>query len=90
MAKPKRKNIVVPFRGAIPAHGVPNVEVVEFLHDLLKMAKAGAITGVGAFWVGPAEAVFKSYAPGTASQHDMLAGATMLAHQITQTVLSDV
>ena len=86
MARPKRK-VVVPFRGAMPAHGVPNEQVVGFLDDLLKQARAGAISGVAACWVGTAESVHTSWAGGTASQHDMVAGATMLAHKITQAVI---
>ena len=88
MARLKQK-IVVPFRGAIPAHGVPSEEVVEFLNDLLKQARKGAITGIAACWVGPAETVCSSWAAGTASQHDMIAGAAILAYKITKTVVDD-
>lgn len=66
MARSRRK-VVVPFRDAMPAHGVPNEQVVEFLNDLLKQARSGAVIGVAACWVGPAEAVYTSWVGGTAS-----------------------
>ena len=89
MASQKRK-VVVSLRGAMPAHGEPNEAVVKLIEELLRDAKAGAITGIGAFWIGPAERVFRHWEGGTASQHDMVAGAALLSFGIMGAVAGDV
>jgi hypothetical protein len=82
-----RKRVVVGLRGAIPAHGVSNAEVVSYLEDLLREAKAGAVTGVAVAWIGPAQSVNTSWSSGMADRHDMVAAAAILQFKITRACL---
>lgn len=73
-----RKASVIGIRGAIPAHGVADENVVQFLSDLLREAKRGAITGVAACWIGTAQSVNTDWSSGMADRHDMVAAVAML------------
>ena len=76
------KGKVVGIRGAVPAHGLPNADVVAFLTDRLKEAKAGAITGVAMAWIGVAQSVNTDWSSGMADRHDMVAAVTMLQFKV--------
>lgn len=77
----RRKPKVVGIHGSVPACGQPVADVVEFLEELLKDARSGAITGIGAFWVGPAESLHTRWS-GIADSNDLVSGATLLQHRI--------
>lgn len=78
MAARRKKSVVVPFMGSMPAHGVSHPEVVAFFEYLLAEARSGAITGAAASWIGPAQSVNTDWTSGMADRHDMMAGVSML------------
>lgn len=80
----RRKAKVVSLYGAVPPHGEPEAGIVELLSDLLREAKAGAISGVLVGGIGPSHAIGLKW-EGRACVHEMIAASAMLHSRVLAT-----
>lgn len=77
----KRKDNVLSLYGAMPAHGVPDANIVSRLEDLLVLARDGVIGGLIVGWTDPSQGMHTAW-EGQASAHDMIAMSAQLHHRI--------
>lgn len=60
----------------------PEQGVIERIEAILASARAGQVKGFGYFMVTGGDVVCHGYESGCADRHDMLAGASLLQHQV--------